>query len=130
MDAALALTWEEFKTLMITEFCPRNEVRGLEEEFWVLTKDNGEDTAYTARFHELSLLVPHMVTPLSRAIEKYIDGLPRQIQDTVCGSKLATLEEAIRLAATLTDKHVKNSTLTRKGEKKVNGKDVSAKPVP
>ncbi|KAI3776070.1 hypothetical protein L1987_45831 [Smallanthus sonchifolius] len=59
-----------------------------------------------------------MVTPLSRCIEKYIGGLPRKIQDTVLGRNPATLEDAIRLSATLTDNHVKAGTLTRKGTKK------------
>ncbi|KAI3808009.1 hypothetical protein L1987_23949 [Smallanthus sonchifolius] len=53
------------------------------------------------------MLVPHMVTPLYRCIEKYIGGLPRQIQDTVLGRNPASLKDAIRLAATLTDNHVK-----------------------
>ncbi|KAI3732801.1 hypothetical protein L1987_64010 [Smallanthus sonchifolius] len=98
---------------------PRNEVKKQEAEFWDLAQDGGESLAYTTRFHELSLLVPHMVTPLSRCIEKYIGGLPRQIQDTVLGRNPATREGAIRLSATLTDNHVKAGTLTRKGTKKV-----------
>ncbi|KAD5803314.1 hypothetical protein E3N88_14674 [Mikania micrantha] len=106
-ETAMALTWDEFKRLMTEEFCPRNEMMKLESEFWNLKQDSGENLAYTNRHHELSLLVPHMVTPLSRAIEKYISGLPRQIQDTCYGSKPTTLEDAIRLAATLTDNHVK-----------------------
>ncbi|KAI3798881.1 hypothetical protein L1987_34165 [Smallanthus sonchifolius] len=83
IEVALALPWADVKTLMTDEFCPRNEIKKLEAEFWDLKKDSGESLAYTTRFHELSLLVPHMVTPLSRAIEKYINGLPMQIQDTV-----------------------------------------------
>ncbi|KAI3717514.1 hypothetical protein L1987_69186 [Smallanthus sonchifolius] len=107
VDVAMALPWDEVKRLMADEFCPRNEVKKLEAEFWDLAQDSGENLAYTTRFHELSLLVPHMVTPLSRCIEKYIGGLPRQIQDTVLGRNPATLEDAIRLSATLTDNHVK-----------------------
>ncbi|KAI3821421.1 hypothetical protein L1987_08989 [Smallanthus sonchifolius] len=119
VDIAMALPWDEVKRLMTEEFCPRNEVKKLEAEFWDLAQDSGENLAYTTRFHELSLLVPHMVTPLSRCIEKYIGGLPRQIQDTVLGRNPATLEDAIRLSATLTDNHVKAGTLTKKGSKKV-----------
>ncbi|KAD4982452.1 hypothetical protein E3N88_19123 [Mikania micrantha] len=75
VDVAMALPWADVKQLMTEEFCPRNEMKKLEEEFWNLTQDSGENLAYTNRFHKLSLLVPHMVTPLSRAIEKYIGGL-------------------------------------------------------
>ncbi|KAI3742503.1 hypothetical protein L1987_60187 [Smallanthus sonchifolius] len=120
VDVAMALPWDKVKRLMTEEFCPRNEVKKLEAEFWDLAQDSGESLAYTTRFHELSLLVPHMVTPLSRCIEKYIGGLPRQIQDTVLGRNPATLEDAIRLSATLTDNHVKAGTLTKKGTKKVS----------
>ncbi|KAD3639976.1 hypothetical protein E3N88_29199 [Mikania micrantha] len=97
VDAALALTWTEVKTLMTTEFCPRGEMRKLEAESWELKQDNGENVIYNSRFHELSLLVPHLVTPFERAIEKYIGGLPMQIQDIVFGSNPTTLEAAIRL---------------------------------
>ncbi|XP_022030345.1 uncharacterized protein LOC110931252 [Helianthus annuus] len=44
-----------------------------------------------------------MVTPLDKAIEKYIDGFP---------------DPAIELAATLTDSQVKKGKLHRKGDKK------------
>ncbi|KAI3805366.1 hypothetical protein L1987_27690 [Smallanthus sonchifolius] len=63
-----------------------------------------------------------MVTPLSRCIEKYIGGLPMKIQDTVLGRNPETLEDAIRLAAMLTDNHVKAGTLTRKGANKTDDK--------
>ncbi|KAI3814211.1 hypothetical protein L1987_18959 [Smallanthus sonchifolius] len=69
-----------------------------------------------------------MVTPLTRGIEKYIGGLPMKIQDTVLGRNPATLEDAIRLAATLTDYHVKAGTLTRKGAKKVTDPTTSSGP--
>ncbi|KAI3802209.1 hypothetical protein L1987_30339 [Smallanthus sonchifolius] len=118
VEVAMALPWDEVKRLMTEEFCPRNEVKKLEAEFWDLAQDGGESLAYTTRFHELSLLVSHMVTPLSCCIEKYISGLPRQIQDTVLGINPATLENAIRLSAILTDNYVKAGTLTRKGTKK------------
>ncbi|KAI3815647.1 hypothetical protein L1987_15324 [Smallanthus sonchifolius] len=91
VEVAMALPWDEVKRLMIEEFCPRNEVKKLEAEFWDLAQDGGESLAYTTR----------------------------QIQDTVLGRNPATLEDAIRLAATLTDNHVKAGTLTRKGTKKV-----------
>ncbi|KAI3704632.1 hypothetical protein L1987_74858 [Smallanthus sonchifolius] len=103
-------------------------IEKLEAEFWDLKQDSGESLAYTTRFHELSLLMPHMVTPLSRAIEKYINGLPMQIQDTVLGSNPATLEEAIRLAATLSDNHVKAETLSKKCAKKTFEKTTTEPP--
>jgi hypothetical protein len=122
MDAAMAPSWNEVKDLMTREFCLHNMVKKLEVEFWELKQDNGEHLAYTTRFHELRLLVPYLVTPLFRAIEKYIDGLPMQIQDTILGRDPATLEDAIYLAVTLSDNHVKAGTLTRKYSKKPSEK--------
>ncbi|KAI3717497.1 hypothetical protein L1987_69148 [Smallanthus sonchifolius] len=118
LAAALALTWDQLKELMVEEFCPKNEMKKLEVEMWDLVQDSVENEAYNNRFHELSTLVPHMVTPLSRQIDRYIGGLPHQVRGTVMGSNPATLEAAIRLAASLTDDLVKEGILTQKGGKK------------
>ncbi|GJR49707.1 putative nucleotidyltransferase, ribonuclease H [Tanacetum coccineum] len=40
----------------------------------------GKHAAYTDRFHELARLVPHMVTPESSRIERYISGLAPEIR--------------------------------------------------
>ena len=74
------------------------EMRKLESEFWDLKQDSGENVAYTNRFHEIRILVPYLANQEFRAIERYIAGLPSQIQDTFFGSKPATLEEAIETA--------------------------------
>src|ERR1044071_3150052 len=117
-EAALAMSWDDFKIAMTTEFCPRSEMKKLEDVFYHLKQVSGNNVPYNNRYHELSLLIPRMVTPLPLAIEKYIEGPPPQIHDSVMGSKPATVEDAIHLAASLTDKHVKDGTLTRKGTKR------------
>ncbi|XP_076883893.1 uncharacterized protein LOC143532856 [Bidens hawaiensis] len=109
VEATIALPWKKLKDLMTRQFCPPNELMNLEAEFWSLKQEGGEHSAYTTRFNELSVLVPHLVTPDSRAIDKYIRGLPRQIQDNVFSSSPKELGDAINLAATLTDNHVKAS---------------------
>ena len=63
-------------------------------------------------------MVPHLVTPESPAIDKFIRGLPLCVQDAVIGTKDATLKEIIRLAGLVTDNHVLKGTLTRKGGKR------------
>ncbi|XP_022027351.1 amino acid permease 8-like [Helianthus annuus] len=52
-----------------------------------------------------------MVTPLEKAIEKYIDGLPDPIQDIVTGSNLTTVRQAIELSTTLTESQIRKGTL-------------------
>ncbi|KAJ0668293.1 putative transcription factor interactor and regulator CCHC(Zn) family [Helianthus annuus] len=117
-EVALAQTWEELRALMMREFCPRHELRALEREFDDLKQDGGEHRAYKGRFEELSLLCPTMVTPLEKAIERYIDGLPDSIQDIVTGVNPTTVRLAIELSATLTESQVRKGKLTRKGDKK------------
>ncbi|XP_076929111.1 uncharacterized protein LOC143593334 [Bidens hawaiensis] len=82
-EVAKALPWEELKGIMNEDFCPPNELMNLEVEFFNLKQVGSDKVTYTARLNELSILVPHLVTPLSRGISKYIQGLPRQIQDSV-----------------------------------------------
>ncbi|KAF5772000.1 putative transcription factor interactor and regulator CCHC(Zn) family [Helianthus annuus] len=117
-EVALAQTWDELRALMMREFCPRHEIRVLEREFDDLKQVGGEHRAYTDRFEELSLLCPTMVTPLDKAIERYIDGLPDSIQDILTGVNPTTVRQAIELSATLTESQVRKGKLTRKGDKK------------
>ncbi|MFS7902590.1 putative retrotransposon gag domain-containing protein [Helianthus anomalus] len=90
-DVALAQAWQELRALMMKEFCPRHKIKALETESDDLKKASGEHRAYTDCYEELSLLCPDMVTPLDKAIEKYIDGLPDSIQDIVTGSNPTTV---------------------------------------
>ncbi|GJZ07968.1 hypothetical protein Tco_0542251 [Tanacetum coccineum] len=54
--------------------------------------------AYTDRFHELARLVPHLVTPKSRKIERYIYGLAPQIRVMVALTKLKTMQISVHLS--------------------------------
>ncbi|GKF81434.1 hypothetical protein Tco_0240036 [Tanacetum coccineum] len=57
------------------EFCPSHEMQKLEFELWNHAMVGASHAAYTNRFHELARLVPHLVTPESRMIERYVYGL-------------------------------------------------------
>ncbi|GJT35293.1 putative reverse transcriptase domain-containing protein [Tanacetum coccineum] len=59
-----------------------NEVQKLEYEFWCHAMIRAGHAAYTDRFHELARLVPHLVTPKKKRIERYIYGLAPQILRT------------------------------------------------
>ncbi|GJS27672.1 putative reverse transcriptase domain-containing protein [Tanacetum coccineum] len=78
-EAAIGMTWVEFKALLVEEFCPSNEMEKLEIEFWNHTMVGANHSGYTDRFHELAKLVPHLVTPESKRIGRYISGLAPQI---------------------------------------------------
>ncbi|GJZ19501.1 reverse transcriptase domain-containing protein [Tanacetum coccineum] len=68
--AAMAMAWNDFKALMVEEFCPSNEMEKLENEFWNHKMVGANHAAYTDRFHELAKLVPHLVTPESSRIKR------------------------------------------------------------
>ncbi|GKC24282.1 putative reverse transcriptase domain-containing protein [Tanacetum coccineum] len=69
-EAAMAMTWNDFKALMVKEFYPSNEIEKLENEFWNHKMVGANHAAYTDRFHELTKLVPHLVTPESSRIKR------------------------------------------------------------
>ncbi|GKB45276.1 putative reverse transcriptase domain-containing protein [Tanacetum coccineum] len=69
-EAAVGMTWEDFKGLMRKEFCPNNELQNLESEFWCHAMVRAGHAAYTDRFHKLARLVPHLVTPENKRIER------------------------------------------------------------
>ncbi|GKA40265.1 hypothetical protein Tco_0732858, partial [Tanacetum coccineum] len=58
------------KALLVEEFCPSNEIEKLESEFWNHKMVGANHAGYTDRFHELSKLVPHLVTPKSSHIKR------------------------------------------------------------
>ena len=114
-EAANAMSWNEFKTSMTEEYCPRGEVQKLEGELYNLKMVGSEVEAYTARSHELAVLCPQMVNPPYKRIELYIDGLSPQIQGMVTSAEPATIQQAIRLAHKLTDQAVAQGTLPPRG---------------
>nr|GEV20184.1 putative reverse transcriptase domain-containing protein [Tanacetum cinerariifolium] len=61
----------------------------------------------TARFQELAILCPTMVSDSEKMMEAFIEGLPRSIEGNVTASKPQTLEEAINIAQRLMDQLLK-----------------------
>ena len=59
--------------------------------------------------------MPHMVTPSYKGVELYIGGLEPEIEGMVTSSKPTTIQQAIRLAHTLTDQAVKRGALPKRG---------------
>ncbi|GJR53918.1 putative reverse transcriptase domain-containing protein [Tanacetum coccineum] len=74
---------------------------------------------YTDRFHELARLVPHLVTPENRLIERYVYGLAPQIHGMVAATELKIMQKAVQISSALTDEAVKNGSI-KKVEKRGN----------
>nr|GFB52424.1 putative reverse transcriptase domain-containing protein [Tanacetum cinerariifolium] len=77
------------------EYFPDDEVEKLESEFWNHKMVGSDMDGYTARFHELARLVPHMVTPESQRVNCYIQGLAPKIKAHVTSSQPATIQSAV-----------------------------------
>nr|GEY79163.1 reverse transcriptase domain-containing protein [Tanacetum cinerariifolium] len=78
-EAAVSMSWEDFKTFTREDFCLSNEMQKLESELWNHVVIGVGHAAYTDRFLELARLVPHLVTPENKRIGRYVYGLTLQI---------------------------------------------------
>ncbi|GKE82394.1 hypothetical protein Tco_1552394 [Tanacetum coccineum] len=81
--------------------------------------------AYTDRFHELARLVPHLVTPEGKRIERYVYGLALQIRGILATTKPKTIQKAMQIAGTLTDEALRNGSIKKNHEKRGNGGELS-----
>ncbi|GJX44421.1 hypothetical protein Tco_0261097 [Tanacetum coccineum] len=81
-DAANGLTWDNFKSLLIEEYCRKDE---------------------------LAKMVPHMVSTEEKRIDQYIWGLFSEIRMIVTSSNPTTLQVVVGLAYHLTNDMVRTS---------------------
>ncbi|GJS84754.1 putative reverse transcriptase domain-containing protein [Tanacetum coccineum] len=72
---------------------------------------------YTDRFHELARLVPHLVTPESRMIKRYVYGLALQIRWMVAATEPKTIQKAVQISGALTDEAVRNRSIKKVGKR-------------
>ncbi|GJZ09683.1 putative reverse transcriptase domain-containing protein [Tanacetum coccineum] len=117
-EAAIGMTWNDFKALLVEEFCPSNEMKRLENEFWNRKMVGANHAAYTDRFHKLAKLVPHLVTPESVRIKRYLAGLVPEIRGMLKVTQSTTIQDAILRAGILTDKAISCDTLSKSNEKR------------
>nr|GFA15353.1 hypothetical protein [Tanacetum cinerariifolium] len=112
--ATIAQSWEDFKKLLMEEYCPDDEVEKLELEFWNHKMVGSDIDGYTARFHELARLVPYMVTLESQRVNRYIQGLAPEIKAHVTSSQPATIQGAVSMANRLTTDGIKDGIFKKK----------------
>ncbi|GJW04423.1 putative reverse transcriptase domain-containing protein [Tanacetum coccineum] len=112
--AAIAQSWDDFKKLLMEEYCPDDEVQKLELEFWNHKMVGSDIDGYTARFHELAKLVPHMVTPESQCVNRYIRGLAPKIKPHVTPSKHAIIQGVVSMPNRLTTYGIKDGLFQKK----------------
>nr|GEU58607.1 putative reverse transcriptase domain-containing protein [Tanacetum cinerariifolium] len=81
--------------------------------------------AYTDRFYELARLVPHLVTPEGKRIERYVYFLALQIQEIVVATEPKTIQKAVQIASTSTDEALRNGSIKKNPKKRGNGGEPS-----
>ncbi|GJT00887.1 reverse transcriptase domain-containing protein [Tanacetum coccineum] len=103
-----ATAWTELKRLLTNKYCPRTDVKKMEDEFYNLVVKGNDLKTYARRFQELAVLCPNMVPNTEKLIEAFIGGLPRSIEVNVTASKPQTLEEAITITQRLMNQVTKH----------------------
>ncbi|GJX18926.1 putative reverse transcriptase domain-containing protein, partial [Tanacetum coccineum] len=88
-------------------YCPRNEIHKMETELWNLIVKINDWATYTQRFQDLNMLCTRMVPKEEDQIERYVGGLPHNIQGNVMSAEPTRLQDAIRLANSLMDQKLK-----------------------
>ncbi|GJS27252.1 putative reverse transcriptase domain-containing protein [Tanacetum coccineum] len=61
-EVVVSMSWNDFKFMMIQEFCHGHEIQKLESKLWNHAMVGAGHAAYTHRFHELARLVPHLIS--------------------------------------------------------------------
>ncbi|GKD55215.1 reverse transcriptase domain-containing protein, partial [Tanacetum coccineum] len=97
IEQANRITWTKLKRLLTNKYCPRIEVKKMEDKFYNLVVKGNDLKTYVRRFQELAVLCPNMVPNTEKLIEAFIGGLPRSIEGNVTASNPQTLEEAINI---------------------------------
>ncbi|GJX01102.1 reverse transcriptase domain-containing protein [Tanacetum coccineum] len=122
VEQANRITWTELKRLLTNKYCPRTEIRKMEEELYNLTVKGNDLKPYVRRFQELTIICPNMVPNTEKLLEAFIGGLPRSIEGNVTASKPQTLEEAINIAQRLMDQVTKHTPVqvSRDNKRKFN----------
>nr|GFB44521.1 reverse transcriptase domain-containing protein [Tanacetum cinerariifolium] len=98
IEQANRITWTELKRLLTNKYCPRTEIKNIEDEFYNLSIKGNDLKTYVRRFQELAVLCPNMVPNKKKLMEVFIGELPRSIEGNVTASKPQTPKEAINIA--------------------------------
>ncbi|GKE98813.1 reverse transcriptase domain-containing protein, partial [Tanacetum coccineum] len=120
-EAAFAMSWRELMKLIAEVYCPRNEIQKMESEMWNLTVKNNDLAAYTQRFQELTMMCTKMVPEEDDRVEKFIGGLPNNIQGNVIAAEPTKLQDAVRIANNLMDQKLKGYAMKNDEKKEIKG---------
>ncbi|GJW62366.1 putative reverse transcriptase domain-containing protein [Tanacetum coccineum] len=93
---------------MTEVYCLINEVQKMDTELWNLVVKGNNLTDYTKRFQELVLLCTRMVPNEEDKVERFVGGLPDNIQGNIIADEPIELQDAIRIANNLMDQKLRD----------------------
>ncbi|GKB29021.1 putative reverse transcriptase domain-containing protein [Tanacetum coccineum] len=96
--------------MMTVTYCLRNETQKLESDLWNLKVKGTDVVSYTQHFQELALFCPRMVLEEEDKVERYIWGLPDNIQGNVTFVEPVRLQDVVKLANNQMDQKVRAYT--------------------
>ncbi|KAI3797432.1 hypothetical protein L1987_32689 [Smallanthus sonchifolius] len=117
-EAVDAMMWTDLKTVVIKNFCPRNEIEKVEREFLGIKAGSMTHRQYITRFNELARLVPHLVTTEERKIACYIQGLPDKVRTYVKANAPTTYDSVVELSGVVFDDLALNDVAIEEPKKK------------
>ncbi|GJY10023.1 putative reverse transcriptase domain-containing protein [Tanacetum coccineum] len=106
---------EPYKVITVV-YCPRNKIQKMETELWNLAMKGNNLTAYTRIFQELVLLCTRMVPNEEDKVERFVGGLPDNIQGKVIAVEPTKLQDAIHIANNLMDQKLKGYARSAKNK--------------
>nr|GFD10907.1 hypothetical protein [Tanacetum cinerariifolium] len=107
--------------MMTDKYCPRGKIKKLETEMWELKTKGTDVIGYSRRFQELALMCDRTFPEESDRVEKYIDGVPDTIHDSVKVTKPKTMQNAIEFATKLMDKRIRDVVENKRKFKGTSG---------
>ncbi|KAJ0833047.1 putative nucleotidyltransferase, Ribonuclease H [Helianthus annuus] len=114
LETANATAWEDFKDMIKDEYCHRDDIHKLENEYYELKMVGSEIETYTKLSNDYAALCPNMSRPMYRRIELYIKGLAPEIRSHVTSANHTTIQPIVRLAHKLTDQAVEEGRLPKR----------------
>ncbi|GKB97965.1 putative reverse transcriptase domain-containing protein, partial [Tanacetum coccineum] len=120
IEAAYAMRWAELMKLMKKVYYPRNDVQKMETELWNLAVKGNDLTAYTRRFQDWVLLCTRMVPNEEDKVERFVGGLPDNIQGNVIAAEPTKLQDAIRVANNLMDQKLKGYARSAENKRRLD----------
>nr|GEW47500.1 reverse transcriptase domain-containing protein [Tanacetum cinerariifolium] len=123
IEQANRITWTKLKRLLTNKYCPRTEIKKMEDEFYNLSVKGNNLKTYVRSFQELAVLCPTMIPNNEKLMKVFIGRLPRSIKGNVTASKPQTLGEAINIAQRLMDQVTKHNSIQGTNDHKRTFKD-------